>query len=396
MSEPILPEDVIRGQGLKGLMKAAENYFRSTKDTVPLMKKPFHDTVEGPYLLCKTGLLLSGLRLGKGMTVLDFGAGSCWLSRFLNELHCATISLDPSETALKIGRELFSRVPTLSRPIKNPRFLPFDGKEIRLKDGSVDRIVSLDAFHHVPNPRDLLNEFFRILSPGGIVGFAEVGPEHSQSPASQLEMRSFQVLENDLDMQSIWDMARDIGFSQIYFKPFSHPDFFMGFREYMTVSKRKKIPRFFRRHLSRSLREYPVFFLIKGDYLADSRIPEGLSHRLTLTQDHMRIPVNRTVVLKLGVENSGDSLWLNRSLQDLGTVFIGAHLYRKSGELLDYDFKRWRLKRPYRPGHKDERDLRLKFREKGTFRLVIDLVSEQVCWFETLGSRPVSLQVTVL
>lgn len=386
---------MIREQGLEGLIKAAENYFRSIKDPVPLLKKPFHDTSEGPYLLCKTGLLLSGLRLGKGMTVLDFGAGSCWLSRFLNELHCATISLDPSRTALKFGRRLFSELPPLSQPIKTPRFLPFDGKEIRLKDNTVDRIVSLDAFHHVPNPDTLLKEFFRILCPGGIVGFAEVGPEHSLSPASQLEMSTFRVLENDLHMESIWKIARDIGFSQIYFKPFSHPDFNMDYREYITVSKRKKIPRKVLQHLSRSTRQYPVFFLVKGNFLPDSRIPEGLLHRLSLISGPLRIPVNQTLVLKLDMENRGDSLWMNRSLKDLGTVFIGAHLYLENGQLLDYDFARWRLSHSYRPGQKGGQELRMKFSRRGNFRLVIDLVSEQVCWFESQGSQPVSLQITV-
>lgn len=386
---------MIREQGLEGLMQAAENYFRSIKDPIPLLKKPFHDTSEGPYLLCKTGLLLSGLRLGKGMTVLDFGAGSCWLSRFLNELHCATISLDPSKTALKFGRMLFSELPPLSQPVKTPRFLLFNGKEIRLKDDAVDRVVSLDAFHHVPNPHDLLREFFRILCPGGIVGFAEVGPEHSLSPASQLEMSTFRVLENDLNMESIWEMARDIGFSQIYFKPFSHPDFSMDYRDYMTVSKREKIPRKVLKHLTRSSRQYPVFFLVKGDYLPDSRIPDGLSHRLSLISGPLKIPANQTLVLKLGMENSGDSRWLNRSLKDLGTVFIGAHLYQEKGNLLDYDYARWRLNQSYCSGQNGEQELRLKFKRRGNFRLVIDLVSEQVCWFESRGSQPVSIQVNV-
>ena len=38
--------------------------------------------------------------------MLDFGAGSCWASRFLNQMGCRVISLDTSLTALNIGKEL--------------------------------------------------------------------------------------------------------------------------------------------------------------------------------------------------------------------------------------------------------------------------------------------------
>ncbi|UCB45480.1 MAG: hypothetical protein JSV25_14930, partial [Spirochaetota bacterium] len=78
-----------------------------------LMSKPFSSTLEMPQLLYRMGLLLAGLRLGKSMVVLDFGAGSCWFSRFLNQLQCITISVDVSETALELGKKLFERLPII-------------------------------------------------------------------------------------------------------------------------------------------------------------------------------------------------------------------------------------------------------------------------------------------
>ncbi len=393
MTDRIRPQDMIKKYGIEGLLQSAENYFRSIRDHNSLLKKPFHDTAEGPYLLCKTGLLLSGLRLGKGMRVLDFGAGSCWLSRFLNELHCVTISIDPSSTALKIGQELFSKLPPLTQPIEPPRFLCFDGKEIPVEDSSVDRIISLDTFHHVPNPDDILEEFFRVLKPGGIIGFAEVGPEHSRSPQSQREMRTFQILENDLVIETLWEKARNIGFSQIYFKHFSHPDLNINYKDYIIISNKKKIPKTVHNHLTDSTRQYPIFFLIKGNYLADSRISEGLSHRLSITPNQLQIPVNMLFTLNINIENSGSSKWLNQSLRDIGTVFIGAHLYDHRGKLIDNDYFRQRLEKPFLPGEKGQQELRLKISRKGRFRLIFDLVSEQVCWFETMGSKPASLNV---
>ena len=39
--------------------------------------------------------------------------------------------------------------------------LPFDGHRLELDDESVDRVACNDAFHHVPNPGEVLAEFAR-------------------------------------------------------------------------------------------------------------------------------------------------------------------------------------------------------------------------------------------
>jgi hypothetical protein len=61
------------------------------------------------------------------MTVLDFAAGTCWFSRFLNQLGCQTISCDASQTALEIGKRLFLTFPIIGNLVSEPSFLHFDG-----------------------------------------------------------------------------------------------------------------------------------------------------------------------------------------------------------------------------------------------------------------------------
>ena len=120
--------------------------------------------------------MLQGLRLTAGMTVLEFGAGSGWLSRFLTQLGCRVILLDVSPSALAIAREVYERLPIIGeRP--QPQFLTFDGRTIDLPDGSVDRIVSFHAFHHVPNPDAVLREFGRLLQAGRHRGLRRAGLE---------------------------------------------------------------------------------------------------------------------------------------------------------------------------------------------------------------------------
>ena len=42
-----------------------------------------------------------------------------------------------------------------------------------------------------------------VLKPGGMVGLSEPGPHHSKTAQSQMEMRQFKVLENDIIIEDI-------------------------------------------------------------------------------------------------------------------------------------------------------------------------------------------------
>ncbi|HEV3009743.1 MAG TPA: class I SAM-dependent methyltransferase, partial [Burkholderiales bacterium] len=165
---------------VESLNESAEQYFASVKDWDPLLTKPVRSVEEAPALLSNFAHVLNGLQLLPGMSVLDFGAGSCWASRWLTQLGMEAIALDVSRTALKIGEALYARQPVIGkRP--PPRFLHYDGRRIGLPDASVDRILCLDTFHHLLNPDEVLREMARILKPGGIAGFSEPGPRHSTS-----------------------------------------------------------------------------------------------------------------------------------------------------------------------------------------------------------------------
>jgi ubiquinone/menaquinone biosynthesis C-methylase UbiE len=396
MNDLIKPEDVIKKLGVEGLCQSAEDYFKTITDITPLMTKPFHSIAEGPYLLCKLGVIISGLRLGKGMTILDFGAGSCWLSRFLNELSCATISLDPSPTALEMGKKLFNQLPLLGSPIADPCFLQFDGRKIQLEDDSVDRVICFDAFHHVPNPEEILSELYRVLKPGGIAGFGEVGPNHSTSPHSQREMRTYNVLENNIVLEHLKKVSREIGFSEIYFKLFSHPDLDIDYPDYLRMARKKKIPKAIGNHITNSMKDCPVFFLIKGKYTPDSRNPAGLNHGIFVEQTNYTVKAGEPFSVIVEIENKGNALWLYQNIKDFGVVNLGIHLFSKDNRLINYDFLRFNLGKDVLPGEKLKKTVHITMEKKGSFQMVLDLVAEYVCWFEENYAKPVTLGVEVI
>lgn len=393
--ERIDPGDVIAGVSIERLCETAEDYYASLTDYTFHMAKPFGGVREAPPLLYNMALLLSGLRLGPTMTVLDFGGGTGWLSRFLSQMGCATVCVDPSPTALRIGEELFEQLPILGGEVAPPRFSVFDGRRIDLPDESVDRIVSFDAFHHVPNPREVLGEFYRVLKDGGVLGFSEPGRFHSQSPQSQYEMRNYAVLENDIRLDELKEMAETFGFGELRIK-LVHPfDLDLNYGDYVKVTRWRFLPPRIWKAIGDATRQTTIFFLTKGTFRYDSRSATGLTHRIEVLAHDNEGRVGEPVEVAVRLTNTGASTWLHENRGDTGVVKVGVHLYAAGGALLDLDFARHRLEADLPPGGSVDVRFPVVFSEAGSYRLAIDLVSEKIAWFENLGSQPQTIRVDI-
>jgi ubiquinone/menaquinone biosynthesis C-methylase UbiE len=393
---PINPADVIRDMSIDSLCETADDYYRRVADPTYLMSKPFASFIEAPEILYKLGLVLGGLQLSKGFRVLDFASGSCWLSRILNQFGCATISMDVSAHALEMGRKLFALQPVLGGSIEPPAFIHFDGHHFDIPDSSVDRIVCFDGFHHVPNQRQVLSEFCRVLKEGGIVGFAEAGRHHSQSAQSQYEMANYDVLENDIIIEDVLQFAKESGFADAYLKPLIEINSIVTTEEYRCIIENRSLPDHLVTSSLNAMAASTVFFLVKGTVQRDSRSHLGLQHRIAMARTEFRVTRNSHFTLALEAVNTGDARWLAETPNEVGTVKIGIHLYTASRQLIDLDFHRWKLPENIDPGKNLFASIEVPSPlEKGDYLLGIDLVSEGVCWFENIGSQPVSARLTV-
>jgi SAM-dependent methyltransferase len=391
----IYPEEIIKKFSVSDLCNTADEYFQKITNPVHQLAKPFFDLLECPEMLHRLGLLISGLRLGKTMEVLDFGAGTGWLSRFLNQLQCTTILVDPSITALNYAKKLFNDFPIIGEYIHLPRFIHFNGHTINIPGESVDRIICFDTFHHVPNQEKVLSEFFRILKPGGIAGFSEPGINHSQTLQSQSEMRNHYVLENDIRVDEIRKLSTKIGFSDLYLKLLSSPGLELNYMHYHEITQKKRLPQLVADNIHTSMKNGTVFFLTKGTYIPDSRNPADLKHNIKLNKKTYTTSINKPVTLKMRIRNVGNSMWLHANIKNIGKVNVGIHLYDEEQRLINLDFFRSSLDADVYPGKEIEKTISLRFREKGHYILAVDLVSEYVCWFENVGNEPVSVHVTV-
>jgi SAM-dependent methyltransferase len=388
------PKEVMRRYTIEELIETADEYYRRVADPTPLMSKPFTFLHEAPEMLQNLGFLLSGLHLGKTMSVLDFGAGTCWLSRVLTQLHCQAISVDPSRAALAIGQKLFAEHPLIGTDMYAPTFLLFDGHTIQMPDASVDRIVCFDAFHHVPNPREVIAEFGRVLKPGGLAGFSEPGRRHSQTPQSQYEMRNHRVLENDIDVNEIFGLAEPAGFTSLSLKLVN--DMHMSLADHNVLFGAGD-PSALRSEIwnqtYNAMHNRAVFFLHKGPLVADSRSHVGLAHVLRTDRTEYTVPAGQNLGITFMLENTGAAAWLHQNSLIFGIVRLATHLYDEHGALLDIDHSRHALPADVAPGAQVTLTVDVPLPKTGGCRLAFDLVAEGVTWFENVGSTPVYVTV---
>ncbi len=396
--EMIDVRQLMNEMSIEQLNDLAEEYFARLPNWEYHLSKPFGSIDETPQLLINFSVVLQGLALCPGMTVLEFGAGTCWASRFLSQLGCRVIAADVSQTALRIGQELYARHPPVGdKPA--PVFLPFDGKRFDLPDESVDRIMCLDAFHHVPNPAEVLAELSRVLVDGGIAGFAEPSPEHSRSPQSQYEMKAFKVIENDVNVRDIWRDAQRAGFTDMKMAVFNVPPFHLRLDDFETLLSGGESLNHYAEAVRAFMRNERNFFLYKGETTPkDSRYRTGLTAKIAVNPHFMTVKEGEPIAVRATVTNSSLSVWLPQSA-GLGAVHLGCHVYDTHGNIFRHSYH-WEALTPdgarsILPNETIEVETTIPALPAGHYFLEFDMVSNDVCWFAFNGSEQPRIEVTV-
>lgn len=394
VSDLIDVDRFIQEHSVEEFCEAAESYFSRIDNWNEMLAKPFSSIRDSQHVLVEFSHLLYGLRLYPEMTVLDFGCGLGWASRILNQMGLEVVSLDVSQTALKKAEELARLWPVLGKQPSHT-FLYFDGRKINLPDESIDRIFCFDAFHHIPNQFQVLKEMSRVLKRGGIAGFSEPGPNQSKDPASQMEMRKYKVLENDIIIEKIWEHAKIAGFTEIKLALWNIPPSLLPLEHFLNFPKHQDLQQEYINHTFNRSRHFNIFFLQKGeaDPLNDSRNAEGLTCLLEPAAEKLEISFTEdsTIDIELSVENTSNKEWLP-SGPGRGSVNIGASL-SSLGETEKFiqDFRFQLSSQTVMPGESLVAGIHLPSLSRGNFKLEVDLVSEHVCWFQ----RPITFTLIV-
>ncbi|WP_020561484.1 class I SAM-dependent methyltransferase [Methylosarcina fibrata] len=96
--------------------------------------------------------------------ILDFGSGTGNLTRHLLELGAASVmAADVSPKSLAVLKEKFGSRQDLS-------ILVLNGSDLKeMASDSIDMIVTYSVLHHVPDYLRIVEEFVRVVKPGGII-----------------------------------------------------------------------------------------------------------------------------------------------------------------------------------------------------------------------------------
>ncbi len=379
------------------LNRAAERYFANLEDTEFIRGKPFTDEAAFARHLVSLGILVDGLRLRRRDVVVEFGAGTCWVSHFLNKFGCKTISVDVSPTALKLGHELFSRDPATRWDV-GPEFRPYDGHRLPLDDASCDRAIIFDAFHHVPNQRAILAELHRILRPDGIVAMSEPGRGHAGTCASQMEVSRHGVLENELVVEDVGALALDCGFRAAHVIVGSLDSLWeIDAADVGPFIQGKGFRRFWDNQ-SDALLAHHHLLLYKGDPRPTTRQPKATGACIAVRARNSTIDATRgqPISVTLDIQNTAETRWL--AAEGDGWTRLGAHLYRidEPAGLVDFDWVRVPLSRDLGQFERLVLTVQLPaIHEQGRFRVEFDIVLEGVMWFGDRGSPTTSITVIV-
>ncbi len=176
--------------------------------------KPFSDPDCGKYLANLGALLL--LLEPAPRSVLDFGCGTGWTSRFLARAGYEVLGVDIAADAIAVARELAAE-----EGLSRARFLAADYEGFA-PERPFDYVLFYDALHHAEDERAAVAAAHRALRPGGVMVAFEPGAGHSRSEGARHAVATFGVHEKDMPPAYIARLGRQAGFRRSLSLPLPH------------------------------------------------------------------------------------------------------------------------------------------------------------------------------
>jgi hypothetical protein len=268
-----------------------------------------------------------------------------------------------------------------------------------LRDTCIDRVVISDAFHHIPNQREVLLELARVLRPDGILAMSEPGRGHGDAASSRREVEEWAVLENELVIEDVAALATSCGFCDtklVLLSPLVYSE--IQPRQLGAFMGGKGFARYWKQFCG-GLERHHYLVCFKGDppsLIDDSqaRLARIDHSGPSLTPCRPNVPLR----IQVTVTNIGTARWLGGVRPIPGWTRLGAHLARLDGtpDIVAFDWWRGELPATVSPGESIRCDIELPgIQSPGRYRVTLDLVVEGVTWFETSGSVPLRLDVAV-
>jgi 2-polyprenyl-3-methyl-5-hydroxy-6-metoxy-1,4-benzoquinol methylase len=385
--------------------RGAQEYPRklAPSDRHHLLTKPFYNLAhkhdrwagDGPDAdthrhFCDFANLAVALALPPGARILDVGCGSGWLCEYFARFGYDVTGIDISADLIEMARDRLNRVP-FGLDHENGlkfRFLVHDIEQAALAQ-TFDAIICYDALHHFEDEHAVLRNVSAMLENGGqlFVLEGESPPTGSDTEAElRSVMRQYETLESPFPRDYLLQLLQDNGFAIV--------------GDYVSING------LFDREIANSetdLQPEPFSYLlckkvsIPGTQIRDSRNPGRLLARITASEPaSLKLKAGEKLGLSLEIENTGDTVWLVSRAAPKGTVRLGVKLIDHRGDVVDEVHGSPPLSRAVAPGEKAFVKLNQPAPDKvGRYVLKIDLVCQDICWFEQHGSNPLVIDLEI-
>ena len=390
--------------------QAARDYLSNISEERQhhLRTKPFYNLANKPERYKNEGMdedthrhfcdfanIAVTLALAPGSRILDVGCGSGWLSEYFARLGYEVKGIDISPDLIQMSRERVARVPygaDHETPLRCT-FAVHDVEVAPLPD-KFDAILCYDSLHHFEDERAVVKNLAAMLEIGGLLFILE-GERPAVGSASEAElfdvMSEFGTLESPFDFGYLRQVLDEHGFAVVgdyvsvngLFERETIVDDLLPLADvainynYLACKK--------------------VVEAAAASSIADSRNPGLLRADIAVVSaPPVRVAAGETLKFELAITNEGNTLWLAGRRAQLGTVMPTVKVFDARESLVSEVHGEPPLPQAVAPGE----TVRLKFRtrapqQSGGYLLKVDLVDQQVCWFEEVGSQPFTFEFTV-
>lgn len=335
------------------------------------------------------------LSLPTSARLLDVGCGSGWLTEYFARFGYDVTGIDISPALIEMARERLRRVPfgvDQETPLRY-HFLTHDVERAPLSE-TFDAIICYDALHHFEDERAVFKHLSLMLNYGGLLFIHEGdSPAADSAEAEELRavMRQYETLESPFARDYLRELLASHGFA------------ILG--DYVSVSSLFERERLEAGNLLR-VKVAGNYLLCKkvrelndaaAQSMPDTLAPGTLRARITLQGAWTeRIAAGELIEATIEVENTGDTLWLESREALRGRVRLGCKIIDEAGRVVDEFHGAPPITRAFAPGEK----VLLKVERRapaaqGSYALKIDLVNQDICWFEERGSEPLVLPFIV-
>ncbi len=329
------------------------------------------------------------LALPHGASILDVGCGSGWLSEYFARLGYRMTGVDISPNLIRVAEQ---RIATLPFGIDDKsrarcQFLVHDIETGPLNQ-SFDAIICYDSLHHFEDENAVLDSLAAMLDESGILFVAEgETPRAGSDTETELRevMEKFETLEAPFSKAYLVGLLERHGFAIV-----GDYTSVIGFVDRDNVAG----------HTVQFV-ESPSFnyLLCKkvGAMKVDSRNPGALNCQFSLlTNWPGNFPPSARIEAQVKITNAGDTIWLVSRAPLKGRVRVGVKILNEMGETVEETHGWPRLQRALAPGESVMINLISQApAEPGRYVLKLDLLNQDICWFEQCSSPPLLLPFTI-